>query len=96
MFVFNGLSFRCGWPRFCFLLSMLLMGVKMLHQEDLNRLAAFMLNQHGSRAIDYAESAMAQLLLMGEERRADAWRLVGIVVRDMLEGRITRDGHAIH
>jgi hypothetical protein len=55
-----------------------------------------MLNQHGSRALDYAESAMAQLLLMGEERRADAWRMVGRAVRDMLEGRITRDGHAIH
>ncbi|GAK45476.1 conserved protein [Tepidicaulis marinus] len=96
MLFFNKLGGDREWPRFCFLLSMLKMGVLMLHQEDLNRLAAFMLNQHGSRALDYAESAMAQLLLMGEERRADAWRMVGRAVRDMLEGRITRDGHAIH
>lgn len=68
----------------------------MLRPEDLNRFAAFMLNQHGPRALDYAESAMRELLRSGEETRAEAWSMVQTRLRDMLAGRITRDGHAIH
>ncbi|MGK2741003.1 hypothetical protein ACSHT0_08905 [Tepidicaulis sp. LMO-SS28] len=68
----------------------------MLRPEDLNRFAAFMLSQHGARALDYAESAILELRRTGETARAEAWNMVQMRLEDMLGGRITRGGHAIH
>jgi hypothetical protein len=68
----------------------------MMTENELNMLAAYMVDTHGRKAIQYAESAVSELEEIGELLRADAWRSLRGVVLDMVEGRRSKAGHALH
>ena len=68
----------------------------MMTENELNMLAAYMVDTHGRKAIQYAESAVSELEESGELLRADAWRSLRGVVLDMVEGRRSKAGHALH
>ena len=68
----------------------------MMTENELNMLAAYMVDTHGHKAIQYAESAVAELEMIGETLRADAWRSLRGVVLDMVEGRRSKAGHPLH
>lgn len=68
----------------------------MMTEHELNLLAAYMVDTHGRKAIQYADTAVSELELIGEELRADAWRSLRGVVLDMVEGRRSMAGHALH
>lgn len=68
----------------------------MMTENELNMLAAYMVDTHGCKAIQYAEIAVSELEEIGELLRADAWRSLRGVVLDMVEGRRSKAGHALH
>lgn len=68
----------------------------MMTENELNMLAAYMVDTHGRKAIQYAEIAVSELEEIGELLRADAWRSLRGVVLDMVEGRRSKAGHALH
>tara|TARA_R110000868_G_scaffold42158_18_gene143053 strand:- start:2682 stop:2888 length:207 start_codon:yes stop_codon:yes gene_type:complete len=68
----------------------------MMTENELNLLAAYMVDTHGRKAIQYADTAVSELEQIGEALRADAWRSLRIVVLDMVEGRRSLAGHALH
>lgn len=68
----------------------------MMTDQELNLLAAYMFDTHGLKALQYADTAVEELELIGERLRADAWRDLRRVVVDMLEGRRSRDGEILH
>ena len=68
----------------------------MMTENELNLLAAYMVDTHGRKAIQYADSAVQELEYIGEDLRADAWRSLRGVVLEMVEGRRSKAGHALH
>lgn len=68
----------------------------MMTENELNLLAAYMVDTHGRKAIQYADSAVEELEHIGENLRADAWRSLRGVVLEMVEGRRSKAGHALH
>ena len=68
----------------------------MIGEQELNRLAAFMVHTHGVEALDYADCTIVRLESEGEFDRADAWRHLRRVVRAMIDRRLTRDGQTVH
>ena len=68
----------------------------MMTENELNMLAAYMVDTHGYKAIQYAESAVSELEMIGETLRADAWRSLRGVVLDMVEGRRSKAGYPLH
>lgn len=68
----------------------------MITDRELNLLAAYMVDTHGRKALVYADTAVLELEEIGEKMRADAWRMLRLVVEDMVEGRRSREGHLLH
>jgi hypothetical protein len=68
----------------------------MMTENELNLLAAYMVDTHGPKAIQYADTAVCELEQIGEMMRADAWRSLRGVVLDMVEGRRSKAGYALH
>lgn len=68
----------------------------MMTENELNMLAAYMVDTHGYKAIQYAELAVSELEMIGETLRADAWRSLRSVVLDMVAGRRSKAGHPLH
>ena len=68
----------------------------MITDHELNMLAAYMFNTHGEEALIYADKAVRELEEIGEIMRADAWRMLRVVVLDMVEGRRSSEGHTLH
>ena len=68
----------------------------MITDRELNLLAAYMVDTHGRKALVYADTAVLELEEVGEKMRADAWRMLRLVVEDMVEGRHSREGHILH
>jgi len=68
----------------------------MIADQELNLLAAYMVDLHGDLALHYADCAVAELEQVGAQDRAEAWRLLREVVMGMMAGRINRDGHTVH
>lgn len=68
----------------------------MITDRELNLLAAYMVDTHGRKALVYADTAVLELEEVGEKMRADAWRMLRLVVEDMVEGRRSREGHILH
>ncbi|MBA4210700.1 MAG: hypothetical protein C0454_14340 [Parvibaculum sp.] len=68
----------------------------MITDRELNLLAAYMVDTHGRKALVYADTAVLELEEVGEKMRADAWRMLRLVVEDMVEGRRSREGHMLH
>tara|TARA_R110000824_G_scaffold137637_2_gene302122 strand:+ start:139208 stop:139504 length:297 start_codon:yes stop_codon:yes gene_type:complete len=68
----------------------------MITDREINMLAAYMVDTHGRKALAYADTAVAELEEIGEKMRADAWRTLRRVVEDMVEGRMSREGHILH
>lgn len=61
----------------------------MITADDLRSLANYLVDRHGSIAVDYADQAVFELEAQGEVIRADAWKALKSVVEDMVEGRMT-------
>ncbi|MEX0839690.1 MAG: hypothetical protein WD034_09160 [Parvibaculum sp.] len=68
----------------------------MITDNEINLLAAYMVDTHGRKALAYADTAVEELEEIGEKLRADAWRTLRRVVEDMVEGRVSREGHILH
>ena len=68
----------------------------MMTDHELNLLATYMVDTHGTKAVHYADVAVEELEHLGERMRADAWRLLRSVVLDIVEHRRSREGHALH
>lgn len=68
----------------------------MMTENELNLLAAYMVDTHGRKAIQYADTAVEELEEIGERLRADAWRMLRGVVLEMVEGRRSLAGNTLH
>ncbi len=68
----------------------------MMTQNELNLLAAYMVDTHGRKALQYADTAVEELEEIGERMRAEAWRMLRGVVLEMVEGRRSRAGDMLH
>ncbi|HEY4344771.1 MAG TPA: hypothetical protein VGN05_10525 [Parvibaculum sp.] len=68
----------------------------MMTENELNLLAAYMVDTHGLKAIQYADTAVEELEQIGEQLRAEAWRSLRGVVLDMVEGRRSKAGNMLH
>lgn len=68
----------------------------MITDREINLLAAYMVDTHGRKALSYADMAVLELEEIGEKMRADAWRMLRVVVEDMVEGRRSREGKILH
>jgi hypothetical protein len=68
----------------------------MMTQNELNLLAAYMVDTHGRKALQYADTAVEELEEIGERMRAEAWRMLRSVVLEMVEGRRSRAGDMLH
>ncbi|MCE9651156.1 MAG: hypothetical protein K8R18_16170 [Parvibaculum sp.] len=68
----------------------------MMTENELNLLAAYMVDTHGLKAIQYADTAVEELEQIGERLRAEAWRSLRGVVLDMVEGRRSKAGNMLH
>jgi hypothetical protein len=63
---------------------------------DLTEIAWMLVDRHGGRARDYALQAVDEMEAQGDERRAGAWRALGSVIEDALQGRLPRAGVTTH
>jgi len=68
----------------------------MIKEQEMTRLAAFMVHTHGIVALDYADCTIVELEHQGEFDRADNWRDLRCMLREMIDGRVNRDGQTIH
>lgn len=68
----------------------------MMTENELNLLAAYMVDTHGRKALQYADTAVEELEQIGERLRAEAWRSLRVVVLDMVEGRRSKAGNMLH
>ena len=68
----------------------------MITTQELNLLAAYMVDTHGREALHFADTAVVELEEVGECQRAEAWRMLRDVVLDMVEGRRLRIGNMLH
>ena len=68
----------------------------MITAHEINLLAAYMVDTHGEEALLHADRAVQELEEIGEIMRADAWRMLRVVVLDIVEGRGSREGHTLH
>ncbi|MGF1453874.1 MAG: hypothetical protein ACFB6R_00710 [Alphaproteobacteria bacterium] len=64
----------------------------MITPQDMQCLARFMVEKHGSMALTFADQAVDELESQGEERRAKAWKALRSLVDDIIVGRM--DAHA--
>jgi hypothetical protein len=69
---------------------------EMMTENELNLLAAYMVDTHGRKALQYADAAVLELEQIGELLRADAWRSLKEVVLEMVDGRRSKAGYALH
>ncbi|MFO1235427.1 MAG: hypothetical protein U1F24_00075 [Alphaproteobacteria bacterium] len=60
----------------------------MLSAGDFQDLAYLLIDAHGAEAVIWADRAIAELYLQGDEERAELWRMLRSVACDMIAGRI--------
>ena len=60
----------------------------MITAQDLKCLATYLVENHGTVAVDYADRAVGELEAKGEWGRADAWKALRSVVVDLVDGRL--------
>jgi hypothetical protein len=59
--------------------------------DDLYRLAADFVEEHGQLAVDYAHRAAVQIGSDGDAERAEFWQLLSIVLDDIVLHRLDPD-----
>lgn len=59
----------------------------MITPDDLQNLAAVLVERHGPKAVFFADCAVDEMEALGDAFRADAWRALKSVVEDVIEGR---------
>ncbi len=59
----------------------------MITPQDMQCLARYMVENHGPKALYFADRAVDELESQGEERRANAWRALRSLVDDIIVGR---------
>ena len=60
----------------------------MLSAGDFQDLAYWLIDAHGADAILWADRAIAELYLAGDDERAELWRMLRSVAGDMIAGRM--------
>ena len=60
----------------------------MLSAGDFQDLAYWLIDAHGADAVRWADRAIAELYLAGDDERADLWRMLRSVTDDMISGRL--------
>lgn len=60
----------------------------MLSAGDFQELAYWLIDAHGADAVRWADRAIAELYMEGDEERADLWRMLRSVAGDMIAGRM--------
>jgi hypothetical protein len=68
----------------------------MMTDNELNLLAAYMVDTHGRKALHYADTAVEELEQIGERLRAEAWRSLRGVELVMVVGRRSKGGNVLH
>ena len=63
----------------------------MITAQDIHALAAWMVAEHGSKALRLAALAIDELEAKQELREAEHWRALGDVAADMLAGRLCQE-----
>ncbi len=63
----------------------------MITAQDMQSLARYLVEHHGSDALHYADLAVDELETQGEQRRANAWRALRSLVTDIIDGRTRAD-----
>ncbi len=59
----------------------------MLNANDFHALAFWLVDAHGPEALAWADRAIAELALQGDDERADLWRTLRSFADDLLSGR---------
>lgn len=60
----------------------------MLSANDFQDLAYWLIDAHGRETLAWADRAIAELRLQGDEERADLWIMLRSIAGDMIAGRI--------
>jgi hypothetical protein len=60
----------------------------MLNASDFQDLAYWLIDAHGAEALRWADRAIAELDMAGDEERAELWRMLRSVADDMIAGRM--------
>ncbi|MFT3810968.1 MAG: hypothetical protein QM698_13695 [Micropepsaceae bacterium] len=60
----------------------------MLNAGDFQDLAFWLIDAHGADALSWADRAIAELDLQGDDERAELWRMLRSVADDMIAGRL--------
>jgi hypothetical protein len=60
----------------------------MLNAGDFQDLAYWLIDAHGDEAVMWADRAIAELYLQGDDERAELWQTLRSVACDMIAGRI--------
>ena len=60
----------------------------MLSAADFQDLAYWLIDAHGADAVRWADQAIIELDMQGDEERAELWRMLRSVADDMISGRI--------
>lgn len=60
----------------------------MLNAGDFQDLAYWLIDAHGGEALRWADRAIAELQIAGDEERAELWMMLRSVADDMICGRL--------
>lgn len=60
----------------------------MLSASDFQDLAYWLIDAHGRDAVLWADRAIAELDMAGDEERAELWRMLRSVADDLIKGRL--------
>lgn len=60
----------------------------MLSAGDFQDLAYWLIDAHGGETLVWADRAIAELRMAGDEERAELWLMLRSVADDMIHGRI--------
>lgn len=60
----------------------------MLNAGDFQDLAYWLIDAHGGAALTWADRAIAELRMAGDEERAELWLMLRSVADDMISGRL--------
>jgi hypothetical protein len=60
----------------------------MLSAADFQDLAYWLIDAHGADAVRWADQAIRELDMQGDEERAELWRMLRSVAGDMIAGRL--------
>lgn len=60
----------------------------MLSANDFQDLAYWLIDAHGGETLDWADRAIAELRIQGDDERAELWVMLRSVANDMIAGRL--------